>query len=105
MNLNTMPVKTLASILGLIASIVVGWIFVDDRYVHAGELQSYKIQVNEQFVDMEIERATFSLNAMMLRERAGNQTSYDKNFQRLIEKKLERLYKQKVQLQNMQLKK
>lgn len=43
------PIKTLLSIVALISGIVTSVITVDSRYVHADELDDFKIEMNQKF--------------------------------------------------------
>ena len=58
------PVTTGAAVFTFVASIVTGWIFVDDRFAHSADTSRQFNQMQEQFVQQDIrqiERDIFAL--------------------------------------------
>ena len=97
--------------ISVIATILLGWLFLDDRFAHASvmqqKLQYVYITVEQNLLDYQINDKTKQLNYLRSKKDASSTrdnitfTEYDQRFLEVLERDLDRYYIKKENLSKL----
>lgn len=102
---NKLSLAALSSVLVLIGTIISGWLFLDDRYAHAGnvsqQLSNQQITVQLQIIAIDIRSLNAQLSWLNSKATAGQLISSDSKYMQYLEQELDRLYSEQSQLMQL----
>ena len=94
-----MTVKELAGVFGLIGTIVVGVIFVEDRYLDDKSYAEYRVTDQIEETDYRIQQKVDDLNDIDSRESMNEASKYDQMQKPRLERQLKQLYEKREALE------
>jgi len=88
-----LQVATVTSIGALIAMIITGWLFVDERYAHATDVQQMEQGVIQTIENLQIRLVTDELSRLETKESLTQLNSWEKVQKKNLERQFELLTK------------
>lgn len=81
----------LSSVLALIGTVVGGFVFLDDRYAHAKDVDSMEQRTVQTLQTYQKTQVVNQLNQLAIKEQLGEMTKYDKVLKEQLERELQML--------------
>lgn len=82
-------ISVLASALALIGTIVTSWVFIDDRYAHAADVDKLEQNTVKALERFERTAVVKELNKLSIKENSDGLTAYDKILKEQLERELD----------------
>lgn len=87
----TRVVASVSSVLGLIGMVVSGWVFLDDRYAHAEDVQKLEENTVKTLETYRKTQIVNQLNQIAVKEKLDESSQYDELLKQQLELELQLL--------------
>lgn len=82
-------VAGISSVLALVGTVVTGFVFIDDRYAHAGEVAKVEQSTFQMVRGLQVRMIINDLNAITVKEQFSELTKYDVIHKEQLERELQ----------------